>query len=208
MTKLSRRQREKKRRKTEILDAAEIIFARDGFENASMNAIANKAEFSKRTLYKYFEDKIDLYLTVALRLYKDLYNYSASHNYQGVNGYDQIRESFDVIYDFYVRKENSFRIIYDIGMVRQLTNNPKLKEFLKIDYHIYDDLRQLIIKGQSDGSVNKNISAQLTARTLMFLLVSFFNQLTITGKTYTKYIDVSIDVFISTTLDQLQSILK
>jgi AcrR family transcriptional regulator len=208
MTKLSRREREKKRRETDIIDAAEIIFARDGFENASMNAIANKAEFSKRTLYKYFEDKIDLYLTVALRLYEDLYKYSISHDYQGINGYEQIRESFDIIYDFYVKKENSFRIIYDIGMVRQLTDNPKLKEFLKIDHQIYDSLHQLILKGQSDGSINKDISAQLTARTLMFLLISFFNQLTITGKTYTKHIDVSIDEFISTTLDQLQSILK
>lgn len=208
MTKLSRRQREKKRRETDIIDAAEIIFARDGFENASMNAIANKAEFSKRTLYKYFEDKIDLYLTVALRLYNSLYNYSKDHSYQGSNGYDQIRESFDIIYNFYVKKENSFRIIYDIGTVRQLTDNPKLKEFLKIDHQIYDSLHQLILKGQSDGSINKNISAQLTARTLMFLLISFFNQLTITGKTYTKHIDVSIDEFISTTLDQLQKILK
>lgn len=208
MTKLSRREREKKRRATDIVDAAEVIFARDGFENASMNAIANKAEFSKRTLYKYFEDKIDLYLTVALRLYEDLYKYSIDHNYKATDGYSQIRESFDILYDFYVKNENSFRIIYDIGMVRQLTDNPKLEAFLKIDYHLYDSLRQLILKGQSDGSINENINPPQTARTLMFLLISFFNQLTITGKTYTKHIDVSEDAFISTTLDQLQSILK
>lgn len=208
MTKLSRREREKKRRATDILDAAKVIFAKDGFENASMNAIAAKAEFSKRTLYKYFEDKIDLYLAVALRLYENLYKHSKEHNYQSKNGYDQIRESFEILYSFYVKNEDYFRIIYDIGTVRQLTDNPKLKEFLKIDHYIYDSLHQLILKGQKDGSINETINAQLTARTLMFLLVSFFNQLTITGKTYTQHIGVSREKFINTILDQLQSILK
>lgn len=208
MTKLSRRQREKKRRATEIIDAAEIIFARDGFENASMNAIADAAEFSKRTLYKYFEDKIDLYLTVALRLYEDLYHYTKEHKYKTSTGYDRIRESFDVLYNFYIENENSFRIIYDIGYVRQLTNNPKLKAFLKIDHNIYESLHQLILEGQNDGSINETINSEVTARTLMFLLISFFNQFTITGKTYTKHIRIAKDDFIKITLDQLQSILK
>ena len=52
---------EKRRR---ILDAATVEFSQHGFENANMTVIAKKAQVSVGSLYKYFESKQDLFLTV------------------------------------------------------------------------------------------------------------------------------------------------
>ena len=47
-----------------ILDAATVEFSLHGFENANMTLIAKKAQVSVGSLYKYFESKQDLFLTV------------------------------------------------------------------------------------------------------------------------------------------------
>jgi AcrR family transcriptional regulator len=46
----------------EILDAARKVFARKGFENATMDGIAEVAGVAKGTLYLYFQSKRDIYL--------------------------------------------------------------------------------------------------------------------------------------------------
>jgi len=58
---VSRREREKLQRRRAILDAAERIFALRGFHGASMDQIAQEAEFAPGTLYLYFKDKNQLY---------------------------------------------------------------------------------------------------------------------------------------------------
>ena len=50
-------------KRARILDTATKEFAFKGFENANMNAIAKKAGVSVGSLYKYFENKQDLFLT-------------------------------------------------------------------------------------------------------------------------------------------------
>ncbi len=64
--KLTRREREKLRQKEEILDAALDLFCERGFQNVSMLEIAKKSEFAVGTLYKFFNDKEDLYRTLML----------------------------------------------------------------------------------------------------------------------------------------------
>ena len=64
--KLTRREREKLRQKREILDAALELFCERGFQNVSMLEIAKKSEFAVGTLYKFFNDKEDLYKTLIL----------------------------------------------------------------------------------------------------------------------------------------------
>lgn len=55
-----RREREKEKLKKEILDAARYLFARDGYDSVTMRAIAERIEYSPRTIYLHFQDKEDL----------------------------------------------------------------------------------------------------------------------------------------------------
>ncbi len=52
---------EKRRR---IIDCARTVFFRDGFQHANLNEVAQSAEVAKGTLYRYFENKGDLYVAV------------------------------------------------------------------------------------------------------------------------------------------------
>lgn len=62
-----RKKREKIRRQESIIDAAEQVILERGFEAATMDEIAEKAELSKGTLYLYFKNKTALYLAICSR---------------------------------------------------------------------------------------------------------------------------------------------
>jgi TetR/AcrR family transcriptional regulator len=64
--KLPRREREKLRQRQEMLAAALDLFSQKGYHNVSMHEIAEKAEFAIGTLYKFFQNKEDLYKTIVL----------------------------------------------------------------------------------------------------------------------------------------------
>jgi len=69
---VERKEREKKQRKEEIIQAAEKVFFSKGFELSTMDDIADMAELSKGTLYLYFKNKADLHMAVARNAIKML----------------------------------------------------------------------------------------------------------------------------------------
>jgi AcrR family transcriptional regulator len=54
-------------KETQILEGAAAIFARDGYEGASMSRIAAEAGVSKGTLYNYFTSKAELFSSYVQR---------------------------------------------------------------------------------------------------------------------------------------------
>lgn len=47
-----------------LVDVARQLFAKNGFENTTMNDIANASSKGRRTLYTYFKNKEEIYLAV------------------------------------------------------------------------------------------------------------------------------------------------
>jgi AcrR family transcriptional regulator len=62
-----RRERDKQRRRADIIEAAERVFFSGGIAAATMDDVAEAAEVSKGTLYLYFKSKEDLHHAVVLR---------------------------------------------------------------------------------------------------------------------------------------------
>ena len=62
-----RRQEEKDRRRSDILDAAEAVAATIGIEALTMDQVARRARISRALLYVYFHDKSDLHFALCER---------------------------------------------------------------------------------------------------------------------------------------------
>ena len=62
-----RREEEKERRRIEIIEAAEALFAERGWDAVTMDAVARSARLSRALIYVYFRDKEDLLLAIAER---------------------------------------------------------------------------------------------------------------------------------------------
>jgi AcrR family transcriptional regulator len=63
-----RKEREKERRRQQIMVAAKRVFSDRGFTKATMEDIAQEAELSPGTLYLYFKNKDELYASLSLRI--------------------------------------------------------------------------------------------------------------------------------------------
>jgi len=62
-----RKERDKLRRREEILSAAEKLFFTKGIENTTMDDVAEEAELSKGTLYLYFKSKEEIHWEITQR---------------------------------------------------------------------------------------------------------------------------------------------
>ena len=89
--KLSRKEREYRRHRQEILEAALELFSQNGFHNVSMNEIAQKAEFAVGTMYKFFENKEDLYKALVLEQADKFHNVLSRVIEEPVNEIEKIR---------------------------------------------------------------------------------------------------------------------
>jgi AcrR family transcriptional regulator len=61
---IPRRERERLQRHQDILDAAKTVFAREGYEKASLDGVAAILELSKGSIYYYFESKEALFISI------------------------------------------------------------------------------------------------------------------------------------------------
>ena len=67
-----RRQEERDRRRAEIVDAAEVLYAEIGWDAVTMDQVARKARLSRALLYVYFHDKADLHFALVERSLEEL----------------------------------------------------------------------------------------------------------------------------------------
>ncbi|HVN42911.1 MAG TPA: TetR/AcrR family transcriptional regulator [Steroidobacteraceae bacterium] len=67
-----RRQEERDRRRCEIVDAAEALYAETGWDSVTMDQVARRARLSRALLYVYFRDKGDLHFALVERALEEL----------------------------------------------------------------------------------------------------------------------------------------
>jgi AcrR family transcriptional regulator len=205
---MTRKEQEQEARKQFIIDAAVKIFSKDGFEPASMNEIAKEAGYTKKTLYQYFEDKADIFLSVLIQEYLKLYTTIIETEYKQTSGFDILRQGLYKQYEYYKNNSGTFRMMYDIGNVRKLSDNPKIHEYLKIDKDMTESLKKIIELGQKDGSIAKTKNALKASQNLKFLTTAIFDKLVAMHDYYISYIGRDIDELAHSLLEQILDSLR
>jgi AcrR family transcriptional regulator len=99
---LERKEREKERRRQQIMVAAKRVFSEKGFSKATMEDIAQEAELSPGTLYLYFRNKEELYASLSLRILQYLLLRIEHVNSMKPAGPDEkLKALMEVMYDVY-----------------------------------------------------------------------------------------------------------
>ncbi|MCU0563601.1 MAG: TetR/AcrR family transcriptional regulator [Desulfobacterales bacterium] len=97
-----RKEREKERRRQQIMVAAKRVFSEKGFNKATMEDIAQEAELSPGTLYLYFKNKEELYASLSLRILQYLLLRIEHVNAMKASGPDEkLTALMDAMYDVY-----------------------------------------------------------------------------------------------------------
>jgi AcrR family transcriptional regulator len=97
-----RKEREKERRRQQIIVAAKRVFSEKGFNKATMEDIAKEAELSPGTLYLYFKNKEELYASLSLRILQYLHIRVTHVNKETALSPEQkLSALMDAMYDVY-----------------------------------------------------------------------------------------------------------
>lgn len=96
-----RKEREKERRRQQIIVAAKRVFSEKGFNKATMEDIAHEAELSPGTLYLYFKNKEELYASLSLRILQYLHIRVEHVNKEDLPPEEKMDALVEAMYDVY-----------------------------------------------------------------------------------------------------------
>jgi AcrR family transcriptional regulator len=203
----SRREREKMAREETIVEAAERVFISKGFDDASMDEIAREAEFTKRTLYQYFSSKEDLYSAVVLRSFRGMAAFIEAAQAVEADGFGQIRRLLGSMYRFFRERPEHFRLIslWSYGKRGSIEGYPSYGKLLEFNDRIFGQIAGMIAEGSRDGSIRGDLDPGRTACGLVFLVVGFLSQLSMTGESFTRHFSLGIDEFCDEAVDLLMA---
>jgi AcrR family transcriptional regulator len=160
---IERKQKEKERRRHEILKAAHKVFLREGYNNSSMDLIAEEAQLSKGTLYLYYKTKDDLYASVLLEkglptLIKFLKEADSKTN----SIEDKILNFSLAYYRYAVNYPEFFNMLNELhseGTLNLSNIKPEtLQSLRKIEEEIFKDKLMTFQKGIETGIFNDDFS--------------------------------------------------
>ncbi|HAE43264.1 MAG TPA: TetR/AcrR family transcriptional regulator [Clostridiales bacterium] len=149
-------------KRSKITSAALEEFSEYSFSKSSINRIVAKAGIPKGSFYQYFEDKLDLYRYILQLIADDKIKYIQQYTKELSSGdfFDYLKATYTSGIAFAI----DHPIYAKIGIFL-------LKEDEKMQQTIYGDLlstgevyvKDMILKGQENGSIRKDISADFVA---------------------------------------------
>lgn len=175
-----RKKMEKDIRMKDIIDAAEKVFFEKGFSNATMDDVAEEAEFSKRTLYVYFRSKEQLYFEIMLRGYRLLNGiYEQSLERSSIKtGIEKIKLLGKTLIDFSNNYPDYFKAImdYENGDMDFNNNDDKsIQECYMQGEKLFSFLKDAVIEGINEGAILDIIDADNTSLILWASILGVLN---------------------------------
>ena len=150
--KLSRKEREKKARKMEILESAARLFSDKDFHEVTVEEIARDVELSKGTLYLYFKNKDDLFFSIVVEKTQDL-SRKLKDAVESCDSFDTCLRNVVAIHCRFFQENVAFFKIMQSEKTRMSTESHyRLHEYVEEVFETYMViLSGLVRKGQKQG---------------------------------------------------------
>lgn len=176
-----RKEKEKEIRRKDIIEAAERIFFSKGYENTTMDDVAKEAEFSKRTVYVYFNSKEQIYFEIMIKGYRLLIN-MLKNNLQrekAANAIEEIRQMVLTLYGFSKEYTEYFKAImeYENGEMDFQKGIPdkSREECYALGEEVLGYLIRTLENGIAEGSFRSDLDVIKTALALWACMIGVFN---------------------------------
>lgn len=166
-----RRQEEKDRRRAEILDAAEALYAETGWDAITMDQVARRARLSRALLYVYFKDKGDLHMALVERALDALHDRFVAAREHKPSGIDEVIAIGRAYLAFSVEMPHYFDACSRYQAHPAATHEPGApcnEAACEVAGHrVHELMVQSLARGVADGSVRDNLGdLYLTALSL------------------------------------------
>lgn len=155
-----RKERERKQRVNDILEAARQLFEANGFLNTTLQDVAKEAEISVGLIYRYFESKEDIFASLALKgaiaFDKEIESVlkKALAGRKKRPAAEVLEEIAMRFFDFYERYGEYFDLlIYSFkGLKRVQIQNSTLTRLMSITLRSLDRLKEYVLASSEFGA--------------------------------------------------------
>lgn len=158
-----RRLRDRSRRRESILDAAERVFVREGYETSTMDQVASEAEVSKGTVYLYFENKDALRAAIGERWIATLIESLRPRLDAAGSGLDGVRAVLESYHEHFASRPNHCRLM--LGWINGPPDTSHVCESFEAHRARVRQLVGMVIqtieRGRRDGSIREDVDAPL-----------------------------------------------
>jgi len=153
MARPRRRERERERHRNEILDAAERVFERKPFHQATMAEVAEEAEFAVGSLYNFFPGKNELYAAMVERVVAKYMPVMREKIRSAPSPIDALTAVFDLKLEVLEQHKGFVRAFFGQPHVGRRDSASGPQDALKEAYAAYvGDLESVFRSGVKDGS--------------------------------------------------------
>jgi AcrR family transcriptional regulator len=201
----SRRDQEKETREKSIIDTAETLFLEEGFDAASMDEIASRAGFTKRTVYQYFAGKEELLFAVAVRqlALTDFTPFAARHERTETAFAWLSRSCADFFRTCRANPERTAFVNRAFALQIDSAEGKWRMEFGKRTKSYYSLIVAALGDGIAEGSIRQDVAPEKAAFTFMFFLTNFIRYITPAVATATARLDGKGDPYQPLPVDEL-----
>jgi AcrR family transcriptional regulator len=154
-----RKEREKERRRQQIIVAAKRVFSSKGFSRSTMEDIAKEAELSPGTLYLYFKNKDELYASLSIRILQYLIIRLEHVHMLKEKEYDEILSALkDTMFDVYAFDPLAIINMFHLQSSETLKNlSPQLlKEIEEKSRKALGSIAKVFEMGMERGIIQEN----------------------------------------------------
>lgn len=162
----TRKEKEKEQRREAILEAASQVFQRKGYQSTTMDEVAAEAQFSKGTLYLYFDSKFELFAELSNQVLGRVEQGFQNISETGVPGLQMVEEMLQLWAQTASSNIRQFRVA--IGWIasddtERDTDCPGVLAHRDRLAMVVGYLSGAIARGQADGSVARKEHAATMA---------------------------------------------
>lgn len=193
-----RKEREKEQRRQDIINAAEKIFFSKGFQTATVDEIADKAELSKGTVYLYFKSKEELAGAIVYRgitLMNDAFRKASDSRVTGMEKIEEIGKAF---FNFFKEYTDHAKFMRSLGQLRhesQCKGCGQQEEMKKKTAEGMQIMAEAIAVGQQDGTIRTDIDPLMTALALAAFSQGILEMITLKGEAVEAALNRKISEF-------------
>ncbi len=188
-------------RQKQILDVAVGVFSKKGFARTQVDEIADLAGLGKGTVYRYFKDKKNLFLSVVDRGIESLKDLALEAMAKEKEPLDKIKKVIEGYLKFFEKHSDLIRIfIHEQSEFQKRIQ----KRYYQHYYEHVNKVEEIFKEAQSLGLIKKKINPRLAIAILTDMLNSFIYTWQLTGQKYSLSESFSLvtDIYFTGILEQ------
>jgi TetR/AcrR family transcriptional regulator len=151
-------------RRADIVSAALEVFGEQGYDAATMDEIARRAEYTKRTLYAYFPSKLDLLLELIAQQLGALIGELEAALTDAVTGAEQLSVIAHVTLAWYRETPGLFDLMnLPSPLPPAAEERPGFAAARSCNDRLHRLIADAFIAGQADGTLRSGVDPELAA---------------------------------------------